>query len=150
MPVSTLDPFYNADQARSAASRVNRSANDIGYLRAYFSEKNLGLSDCEIVTITYLAWYGTMFESGISFEEHAAKLGLPNCKLDQAWKDEIEARKSQEKSQRIAFALEEAEQEKENTFLLGGVGLGLLVTVGAWFVYRRRIKSSPMKQSEPK
>jgi hypothetical protein len=129
------NPFLVAEQAGVAALKAKRAAEDLVYLRAFFMESGIDFGDCEIASTTYLAWHQSIQKSGIRFEEHAAKLGLPNCKINRDLQDQYTNQKVNEAI--LAHVLAE-ERKTRNLLLVGGGGLGVLAIAAAWVWVRRR------------
>ena len=142
MAKSLTDPFYVADRAAWAAIQANRPASDIDYLRAYFKENGQSLSDCEIGSATYLAWHGSLTQSGRRFEEHAVKLGLADCKLDERLRVDFESQKDEEARAKNAYAKKQEEEEERRAMgllIVGGGGVAVVAAaVIGWVFFRRR------------
>lgn len=133
-PIPLNNPFQVASDARAIAGKPDPI--DLIYLRAFFKERDAELSDCEIATATYLAWYGSLIKTGVSFEVHLARIGATSCKMDAGLVDQFKREKEDELQGRRAYAAEQ-DREARNMQMLGGGLVSALVVGGAWLFYRR-------------
>ena len=146
MPIPLNDPFYIANNATFAALKVNRLLYDLTFLRAYYADSGSLLNDCEIATATYLAWHESLKRSGVRFEEHVSKLGLPNCKMDQLLVNLLVTQKEEGLRARIAYAREEEKNSK--IWLTSGLGVGILGVGIAFVLHRRRFRITQVKAEQ--
>jgi hypothetical protein len=150
MPRSTHDPFFIAEQATYAAMKANRSPNDIEYLRAYFKGSAMPLSDCEIATATYMAWYRSITTSGIRFEEHASKLGVPGCNLDQGLLNDFRAQEDANAASKAANARRMEEERQQKVWAIaGGAGVVAVATIVGFTLVRRRQRALIPTRNDP-
>ena len=135
MPTSIYDPFLIAKNSSYAALKANRLLYDLPFLRAYYVDSEVVLNDCEIATATYLAWHESLKSSGVRFEEHVDKLGIPNCKIDQSLVKKFFAQKEEALINKANYYIEE--DKKTKMWVVGGLGVGFF-GLGIAFIFNRR------------
>lgn len=140
MPIRMDDPFWIAQSAAWAATKAQRSARDMVFLRAFYKESGANLSYCQIVTATYLAWHESLTKSGVRFEEHAAALDMPGCKLDDGLYMQRRDQRDAERRDAMEAAIAAHEKQKRQWMIAGGIGAAVLASAGFWILQRRRAR----------
>ena len=140
MPISASDPFFIAEQASFVAFKANRPVDDLTFLRAYYQESGVSLNDCEIATATYLKWHESLLLSGVRFEEHLAKLGIPSCKMDQNLVNQFTSQKERALQEKMSYVMEQ-ERASRNKLIALASGAGIIATTIAFILVRRRSRS---------
>ena len=141
MPKLLSDPIFFAEYALLTATSAGRSASDMVYLRAMYKEAGHQLSDCQIATATYLSWHESLLKSGVRFEEHVGKLGVPACSLDAGIESLHREQKGREdEARRESFYQEHLERERRKRIAVGGGAAAAVVAAVGWVYMRRRAR----------